>query len=420
MSISPRYAWYILILLTLLNIVNYMDRMVIVSMHDSLRNAFSTPMSEAQLGSFWFAFFTVHGLLLIPFGWASDRYNRIRIAAFGVLVWSFATLASAYALGFVSLFILRALIGVGEAAYGPVANVLLCEIFSAKQKARTIGIYNAGMFIGSCLGVALGGVLLYPLAFQVVALPGIVLGVLVLFLKIPSHRVDIDRTKQPSLSSVLEESWQALNRKTIRWLIGAGTLISFTAGAMIERVVDFMKEYKGFTDPLQASYVLGAVTLTAGVLGVIVGGIVADRLQRRYIYGRILAVAIGFTLAAPFALGVIFIDNGFGFYVSIWFLIFFLPWYNGPMAAVIDDVVDDDKASKAQASFACLLHIFGTGPASLVIGFAAGNLGWGLKYALLLPVSAILLAVFCCLMACRYVEGDLQRKAQTKALAATT
>ena len=418
MSISPRYAWYILALLTLLNVVNYMDRMVIVSMHDSLRNAFDTPMTDVQLHSFWFAFFTVHGLLLIPFGWASDRYNRIHIAAGGVLIWSLATLAGAYAFGFVSLFIFRALIGVGEAAYGPVATVLLCEVFPEKQKARTMGIYNAGMFIGSCLGVALGGVLLYPLAFQVVALPGIFLGVLVFMLKVPSHRVDIDRSKLPGLSSVLKESWQALNRKTLRWLLAAGTLISFTAGAMIESVVIFMKDYKGFTDPLQASYVLGAVTLTAGVLGVIVGGVVADRLQRRYVYGRILAVAIGFAFAVPFALGVVFIDNGIGFYISIWFLIFFLPWYNGPMAAVIDDVVDDDKASKAQASFACLLHILGTGPASLVVGFASGTLGWGLKYALLLPVLSTLLAVFCCLMACRYVAADLQRKAQNKALTA--
>src|SRR5689334_21379162 len=117
MTVSRRYAWYILILLTLLNVANYMDRLVIVSMHEELRSIFH--FSEVQLGSFWYAFFTVHGLLLIPFGWASDRYHRIRIAAAGVLIWSIATLGSAFATGFASLFVLRSLIGVGEAAYGP-------------------------------------------------------------------------------------------------------------------------------------------------------------------------------------------------------------------------------------------------------------------------------------------------------------
>src|SRR5687767_8374676 len=130
---SRRYGWYVVGLLTLVNFVNYLDRMVVVTMYDDLRRVFG--FSNGQLGALTSAFFTVHALATLPFGWAADRFDRRRVMAMGVIVWSAATLFSAYALGFLSMLLLRGAVGIGEAAYGPASNAILCEV-DAKHKAR--------------------------------------------------------------------------------------------------------------------------------------------------------------------------------------------------------------------------------------------------------------------------------------------
>src|SRR5262249_51681040 len=159
--------------LTAINFVNYLDRMVVVTMYDDLRQIFH--FTNGQLGALSSGFFLVHALATLPLGWASDRFDRRRVMAIGVLGWSAATLCSAYSVGFLSMLLLRALVGVGEAAYGPASNAILCEV-DRRHKARLNAIYNGGMFAGACAGLYLGGQLGFPLAFKLVALPGFVLG----------------------------------------------------------------------------------------------------------------------------------------------------------------------------------------------------------------------------------------------------
>ena len=110
-------------LLTLINFVNYLDRMVIVTMYDDLRRVFH--LTNGQLGALSTGFYIVHSLATVPFGWASDRFDRRRVIAAGVICWSAATLGSAYAWSFASLLFLRAAIGIGEAAYGPASSAVL-------------------------------------------------------------------------------------------------------------------------------------------------------------------------------------------------------------------------------------------------------------------------------------------------------
>src|SRR6185295_11068473 len=154
MSVSRRYAWYVLGLLTFLNFVNYLDRMMIVGMWDQLRLRFS--LSNTEVGAIGASFFFVHGLTTIPFGWVADRFDRRKVIAFGAIAWSLATIGTAYSLGFITLLVFRSLVGVGEASYGPVSNSLLCESFRPDEKARTVSIFNVGMFAGATLGILLG------------------------------------------------------------------------------------------------------------------------------------------------------------------------------------------------------------------------------------------------------------------------
>jgi predicted MFS family arabinose efflux permease len=401
--LSRRYAWYVLALLTALNFVNYVDRQMIVGMFDEFRRVFG--LSEPQFGWLGTSFFIVHSLTTLPFAWLADRYDRRLIVGLAAIVWSLATLGTAWAGGFATLLLLRGMVGVGEAAYLPVSNALLAESFRPDEKSKVVGIFNAGMLLGACIGIYWGVRLGIPRAFQVVALPGIILGVVALFLKVAPHRVDKPNV-QPTLGSMLRDARTTLSTATARWMLAAGVFISFTAGAYIYWFVTFIETYQGMT-PQQATGRLFWIVLTAGGSGVVVGGLVADALYRRRPYGRPLAIAIGFLLAIPFAVAALY-STGTAYFVISWFTMFFLPWYNGPMAAVIDDIVDDDKASTAQGAFSTVLHLLGTAPGAVVIGWLIKPLG--LREALLIPTGTILLAALCCLMGARHVVADMAAK----------
>jgi MFS family permease len=403
---SRPYAWYVLGLLTVINFMNYVDRLVMQSMFDDLRGHFG--FSNSQFGAFWWAFFLVHALATFPFGWASDRFDRRKIMGLGIIVWSLATLGSAYAWGFASMLVMRAAIGIGEAAYGPPANALLCEIFPDK-KARVVAIFNAGMFAGACVGLFLGGYLGFPAAFQVVAIPGLILGLMVLALDVPPERVAPGGAA--SMRTMLRDAVRTLSVPTLRWMLASGTLISFAAGGYIVWIVDFTVHHKmgpWGMDRLSVTQYYFVITLVAGVCGVIVAGLLGDRLMRRTPAGRTLTIAIGFLAAVPFALGVVFIESKWPFFACGAMLLFFIPWYNGPMAAVIDDVTDDADAGTAQAAFVIFLHVVGTGPAGFILGVFSEYAD--LRLAFILPAIATFLAALCALGAARHVGRDMEAR----------
>jgi predicted MFS family arabinose efflux permease len=402
---SRRYAWYVLGLLTTINFINYVDRMVIVTMYEDLRTHFR--LTNTQIGALSTAFFLVHGLTTYPLGWASDRWNRVRILALAVICWSLATLGSAYAIGFGSLLVMRSLIGVGEAAYGPISNALIAESFRPEEKARTIGVFNGGMFAGATIGMAVGAILGFPLAFEVVAIPGLALGVLAWFMKVPKLRPGAQHAAPASARALVFDFVRVFRPRTLRWMLASGILISFAVGGSIAWVTDFVVSTKGMSKT-EAAGLLGVIALTGGVLGALSGGYVADKLQRRGQWGRTLTIAIGFAASVPFSLIAIYVDSGWLYFTGSWLQMYFLPWYNGPMAAVIDDCVDDSDANGAQAAFAFLLHVVGTGPGSLVVGWASDSIT--LRHALLIPTAASLLSAVCALVACRYVTADMRSR----------
>jgi predicted MFS family arabinose efflux permease len=398
-------------LLTIINFVNYLDRMVIVTMYDDLRRVFH--LSNGQLGALSTGFYVVHSLATVPFGWASDRFDRRRVIAAGVICWSAATLGSAYAWSFASLLFLRAAIGIGEAAYGPASSAVLCEI-DPRRKARLNAIFNGGMFAGACAGLWLGGALGFPRAFELVAWPGFVLGALALFLPVAPHRTEVvtpRRTAGAIAKDMLGGVRSTLRIRTLRWLLASGVLVSFAAGGYVTWIVDFTVAVKGMSQA-QARPLYALIALTGGLAGVLAGGYLADRWQKRSPRGRTLTVAIGFLAAFPFCVGVIFIDRGPLYVIVAWLLMFFLPFYNGPMPAIIDDVVDDGRATEAQAAFIPFLHILGTGSAALIVGYVSEVEAIGMRGAFALPALATLLAALCAFRAAQLVTDDMRAKRQ--------
>lgn len=388
-QLRPGLALYLLVLLAGLNFLNYATRNVVVTMYPELRAAFG--YDNSQLGWLYSAFMLGHAATNVPFGWLADRYDRRRALATGAVIWSIANLASALAEPFGAMVASRFLAGVGTAACVPIANALLCDVFPEERKARTVAVLNVGLFLGGAAGIVMGTFPGLPWAFVILAVPGLLLAILTAGLPIAPRRSTVVApiTRSIEVVRVVKECFSVLRLRSMRRMLGGAVGASFAAGGFLAWFADFLDRAKGF-DPESAMLILGGLGLTGGLAGVIAGGVVADRLRRTRENGRVLAICIGFAAATPCALVAIYAPRGATFYVGSWFLMFFVNWYHGPMAAAVDDLVDDNRAALAQATFIFLMHLLGTVPGPVLVGALTDVVT--IQHALLVPTVGLVWA----------------------------
>lgn len=324
------YQLRVLAILALINFVNFADRTVILPLFPLLRETFS--VDDGALGGLQTWLQIVLAAATIPFGWLADRISRTRIIAAGVVFWSLATFLTGVAPSFAWLLVARALVGVGEAAYGPAAQSMISGAFSAASRARAQAVFAAGMLIGGAAGQALGGIIGeawgWRPAFYLVGIPGLFLGLIVLRLEEPAR----------GPRSELVPAGRMLRVPAYLALIASGVLITFAGISFITWGPDFVVRFKGFS-LREAGVSLGTIGLVSLVTGVLVGGSVADSLQKRWAYGRVITVAIGFLLAAPFVLWALLAEEKEWVLVAFFIAGFFMSWYHGPVTAVIHDLM---------------------------------------------------------------------------------
>src|SRR2546427_7481230 len=287
------YQVRLLAVLALINFVNFADRQVIVPLVPLLRDQLG--VTDAQLGSLQTWLLVVLAVASIPFGFFADRFSQTRIIARGVVFWSLATIVSGLAPSFSILLVARALVGVGEAAYAPAAQSMISGAFPQERRARAQALFAAGMLLGGASGLALGGIMGESSGWQhvffLVGWVGLVPGLSVLKLKEPPRA---------PLWDVLPIG-RLLRVPAFLAMIAAGMFITFSSVSLLAWSIDFAVNYKEFS-LRQASYELAAIALFSLVFGVLTGGYIADRLQKRFAYGRLIAIAGAFLLAAPFVL----------------------------------------------------------------------------------------------------------------------
>ncbi len=327
---SRAHQMRLLAVLALINFVNFADRTVILPLFPLLRDQFNA--TDTQLGSlqFWLQVFLA--VCTIPFGLLADRMRRTHIIAVGVVVWSLATFLSGMAQTFAMLLLARALVGFGEAAYGPAAQSMISGAFAPATRARAQAVFASGMLMGGAAGQAFGGIIGqqwgWRPAFFVVGVPGLLLGLLALRISEPP----------PGPKAELVPLRHLLRVKPFLALMASGVLITFSGVSLITWGPDFVVSYKGFS-LREAGVTLGTVGLVSLVLGVLAGGWVADRLQQRWLHGRALTVALGFLLAAPFVLWALAAPTKPMVLTAFFIAGFFMSWYHGPVTAIIHDMM---------------------------------------------------------------------------------
>ncbi|MEE8116149.1 MAG: MFS transporter [Gemmatimonadales bacterium] len=231
--ISKAYARYAVVLLALINIVNYLDRNVIFVLFEPIKRDLG--LTDTQLGWLGAAFVIVFSLAAIPLGILSDLKSRRAVIAGGVMVWSVFTALGGLTRNFFQLFVCRSMVGVGEAAYSPAAQSLIADFFPSKGRALALGIFSGGLALGGVAGIWLGGELehLYGwrAAFLAVGIPGFVLAMLVAQLRDPTRYAG-----KESLWSVIRRFeltvWRFLK---VTWPLSLSAALGAIAAYLVQR-----------------------------------------------------------------------------------------------------------------------------------------------------------------------------------------
>jgi MFS family permease len=352
-------------LLTLVNFFNYLDRQVVYGMAPAIQRAFH--LSETRFGLLATVNLFVFAVSSLISGPISDRIGPRKVIFAGVAVWAAATIGSALSTSFPMLLGFRALVGVGEGAYGPSANSLLCADAPEEKRGRALGIYNVGMAVGGTTGLV-AGTMLEPVigwngVFWVAGAPSVLLALAAAMVRVP------ERFSRPTTLP----AWKYLLAPTYLIGLAGGALATFGASGLIVFSRKLVIESKHFS-VVVGSIFMACVGLVAGVGGVVAGGYAGDRLSRRYGRGgHALTIGLSSLLAVPFGVAALMIDWIPLFAPLMVVAVFLLSVYNGPSAAVVDELGPPQFAATLQAAFLFGIHVLGNDTAPTVIGFVADH-----------------------------------------------
>ncbi|MEO8512633.1 MAG: MFS transporter [Ignavibacteria bacterium] len=374
----------ILLVLTLIEFINYFDRQVVFPLFSFLKADFG--LSDFELGLIGTVFMIIHATFSVPLGILADKWIRKNIIAAGVAIWSVATFITGIVQNFTQLLVTRAAVGIGEASYAPAATSLISDNFPIEKRARASSIFHLGMFLGGTLGMILAGVigshLGWRACFFIVAIPGIILAFSAL--KIKEVRHSQKNTDEVNRTNIL----QLFKTPAYLMTLASGIMLTFTSSAIISWMTQFFIRFHNYSVD-QASITIGLAVLIGGPLGIYSGGYFSDLLYNKYKKPRSLAMAFAFITATPIMYITLTTQNEVLLIISLVAATFLMTWYYGPMVALIQDIVPGSLKATAFAFYLFTVHLIGSTPAPALIGKVSDSTN--LQTALFLVVISNLL-----------------------------
>ena len=392
-----RVARWGLFVLTFVNLFNYLDRFVVAAVVESLKQPSprGLGLSDVELGALATGFILVYMLTSPIFGTLGDRGRRPRLIAAGVGIWSLATALGGFARGFVSLFVARSAVGVGEAAYGTVSPALLADYFPVEQRGRVFAVFSAAIPIGSAAGYMLGGFvdthLGWRAAFFVAGVPGLLLAWLTSRLFDPPRGAQEGGAAHAAghgvaLGRQAFAAYVSLLRNTPYTLIVLGyAAYTFALGALAFWTPAFLERERGLAHG-DATVQFGAIVVITGFVGTFVGGWLGDRLLRRFRESYLWVSGIATLAAVPFA-WMAFTAHGRGAYMTAIVIAEVLIFIStGPVNSALINVVEPDRRATAVALSILTIHLLGDVPSPPLIGLVSDQSSLG-RALLILPVA---------------------------------
>ena len=365
-----------LLFVTILNVINFVDRQFIASFANFIIPDLQLTNTEFGLltGVIFIFFYVVSGLFV---GTLADRYNRTKIIGVGVIVWSFFTAISGLAKNFITLAIPRLFIGIGESAMTPTTMSILADRYEIKKLGFAAGFYYMGVPLG--VGVSLiiagylGPVIGWRGCFYLIGSIGIVLGLLMLFVKDSPRKNIAPTTKQKSFNEIISLLFKALTRsKSLILTIAAGTIYHLNLGASVFDQVWAIQD-KGL-DRAAFAQASGWIFTIFGILGSVFGGTFSDWALKNYNLPRTWFLLILTLLSMPFAFTRYLDPDGTLFWIGICVAAFGLGCFYGPVFAVIQELVPPSIRGTIVGFNLVCLNLIGFVPGSIIAGVVLDNM----------------------------------------------
>jgi MFS family permease len=476
---TSRRASIALTLLVLINLFNYIDRQVLAAVESSMEDTFfpdseyprdpKTNLREdktiqTKMGSLNTAFMVSYMLIAPLFGFLADRMPRWLLVGIGVIAWSLATGATGLASTFVVLFLTRCLVGVGEAAYGPVAPTVISDLYPVQKRGSVMAIFYVAIPVGSALGYVLGGKVSaltgdWRWAFFVVVPPGLLLGLWCFLMRDPPRgsadpgAIVRKATWAEYLVTIRTPSYflTTLGMAAMTFAMGgiafwmprygverqaADVLTEEDQSRIIKRfgphgarpedkpgilnahAVDYLKSGGEYDEPEKreqlrkkldelrndVNFTFGIIVVVSGLGATILGGIAGDRLKTRFSGAYFLVSAAAMGTAFPLILCALWIPFPYAWYF-IFAACFCLFFNTGPTNTILANVTHPSIRASAFALNILVIHALGDAISPPIIGFINENTG-DMRFGFLTVSFMCLLASVLWFVGRKYLERD--------------
>ena len=405
---TTAYAGYALALLTLVYVLNFLDRTLIYILFTPIKKEMEfTDLQLALLGTTSFVIF--YTALGIPFGRLADRVVRKNMIAYGLVVWSLFSGLTGFAGSFWTLFMCRVMVGVGEATLGPAALSLLSDYFPPNKRATVQAIYSSGIAVGAGVAFFLGGWIGqhfgWRWAFYLLGFPGLLIALLVFLLKEePRGRTEVATVKYTT------KDWKILLQSVpLRFHYVGYALFGLAANNLsIWGATFFVRVHK--FDIATIGFFGGVLSLVAGVPGTILGGWAADRFRGFGRGGRMLFSSVAALIAVPFWMMLIFSDSIPLLLLANFVLLGLSLMWLGPAAADVHDIAGPQLRGLGIGIYFFSVNIAAYAIGSNLIGKLNDSLGAAtnplqMRYSLLICPAACLIAALMLRLGSRSLES---------------
>ncbi|TAL70817.1 MAG: MFS transporter [Bacteroidetes bacterium] len=367
---SKGYSNYVFVLLFLLYMFDYIDRMVVTSMFTSIEKDWG--ISHMQSGLLVSAVYWAIVLLTFPVSILVDRWSRSKTIGIMAIMWSLATALCALTGNFVQLFMARMLIGVGEAGYAPGGSAMISGLFPIDKRARMMGLWNASIPLGSAIGVLLGGIIAVKLgwkhAFGIVAIPGMIVAILFLFVK-DYKTVDLsffDKSRNKIKMEKKDMVREFITKPSVLFTYFGMAAVVFVTTSMLTWLPTYFEKVSNI--PQETAGKMASSVMLLALIGAPMGGYLTDRWRKTKDNARLLYPALStFLSAMVLFIALVLLKGTIQYIVFLIFGILVLSFISGA-AAVTQDVIHPGLRATSYAIAVVVQNLLGASTAPIIMG----------------------------------------------------
>ncbi len=411
---STRYTNYVFVLLFLLYMFDYVDRMVITNMFVNIEKDMG--ISHTQSAMLISAVYWAIVLLTFPVSVLVDRWSRTKTIGIMAIMWSVATALCALTGNFIQLFMARMLVGIGEAGYAPGGSAMISGLYPFEKRSKMMGIWNAAIPLGTAIGVLLGGFIAVHLgwkhAFGLVAIPGFIVAVLFLFVK-DYKTVGLTYINKSNLKIKMEKKdmvREFITKPSVLFTYFGMAAVVFVSTSLITWLSTYFINVRNM--PQETAGLMASAVMALALVGAPLGGTLTDRWRKKRADARLLLPSLSTLLTALLLASALFLFSGTLQYLFFLMMGIALMLFIAGASAVTQDVIHPGLRAASYAFAVVIQNLLGSSMGPIVTGklYDLANI----QTALAILPAILLIGSLLFFLGSRHLEKDMKKVAEIK------